>query len=101
MSKIASTLSCEIGTSNKMSFNGLVYFLTFGSTYCPITPSLHIKIAARTLSQIFTVTEESFAAILPQWVYCSFTLSCINLPPCRGAECNALQLIFYLCPIRY
>ena len=91
MSKIASTLSCEIGTSNKMSFNGLVYFLTFGSTYCPITPSLHIKIAARTLSQIFTVTEESFAAILPQWVYCSFTLSCINFPSCMGIMQNVMH----------
>ena len=63
MSKIASTLSREIGTSSKMSSNGLVYFLIFVSTYCPTTPSLHIKIAVRTLSQPFTVT----AAILPQW----------------------------------
>ena len=93
MSKIASTLSCEIGTSNKMSFNGLVYCLIFVSTYCPITPSLHIKIAARTLSQIFTVTAESFAAILPQWVYCSFTLSCINFSSCREIVQNVIHCL--------
>ena len=82
MSKISSTMSREIENLSKMSFNGLVYFKIFVSTFCPTTPSLHIKIAVRMLSQPFTVTAESFKqSYLNRYIAVSPSLAKIYLLP--------------------